>query len=142
MYVIKCLGKNDMYYKNGWNNEGVVNFSEDIKDAYICKWPEANQLVNDFNKELDGNYQVVQIYSSKEEAWSDFHEYGSYNFITAEIDEMDMCYIQDTFYDGFENKNENQYANDNRKWIDGDGYEVTLKDIWSCGESYGKYYLC
>lgn len=59
MYVIACLGKAVQYYKNGWNVDGVVNFTDDIDEAAKLSFDEANRLVNEFNNELDGTFQVI-----------------------------------------------------------------------------------
>lgn len=82
---------------------------------------------------------------TKEEAWSDFYYNGFFSEIFPSIDEMDMCYIQEAFYDGFEEGNSgksyNKYTLDGRRFgegLNGFGQDdfVQLINCYVAGTNY------
>lgn len=124
MYVIACLGKAVRYYKNGWDTNGVVNFTDNVNDAALLDFMKANELVGKFNNELDGTYQVLNVFKSKEEAWFDYFTYS--NVSELEADEFKMADIEQAFYDGI------------------DGKEIgdsPYKEYWDAGRGYQSYIL-
>lgn len=81
----------------------------------------------------------------KEEAWSDFYYNGFFSEIFPSIDEVDMCYIQQAFEDGYDDNGSDyfwpKYENDDRKF--GEGVNsfgqpdyVTLAQAYTAGSNY------
>lgn len=121
MYVVKCMD-NNMFYKEGSVKESVL-FTPNIKEAARFGFYGADHLASEFNNELDGNYQVLKIVTSKGEAWGDYYVYSGVSSLDA--DEFKMADIEQAFYDGFDDK---------------DIGDSPYKEYWEAGKSYRQYY--
>jgi hypothetical protein len=82
---------------------------------------------------------------AKEESWSDFYYNGFFSGIFPSIDEMDMCYVQEAFYNGFDEGNTgasyNKYLADDRRFgkgLNNFGQEdfVLLVNCYVAGTNY------
>lgn len=85
---------------------------------------------------------IVDDTLTVDEAWYDYCWYGKLSWLQQTIDEMDMCYLEDAFKDGWNGFNEDYYREDKRLFGHDEDAEpkseghIALLQAWKAGRRY------